>query len=73
MFSKKSRSNSTLSPNNSTIETPPLPKLQQLTTLETELISIIGKKNITLNEDNDIFTRLEELYINNLQNSRLGI
>ncbi len=50
-----------------------MPKLQELTRLEGEMVSILGKKNVSVDTSADVFTRLEQIYINSLQSSALGM
>jgi hypothetical protein len=37
------------------------------------LISILGRRNVVVDESADIFTRLEDVYVSSLQGSPLGL
>jgi hypothetical protein len=52
--------------------TPQFSRLEEITHLEKELVSLLGPKNVEIDEEADLFSRLEEIYLCHLQTHPLG-
>ena len=53
-------------------ESPALPRLQELALLEAELVGFLGRNNVGGDPGDDIFSRLEHLYLKHFQRHPLG-
>lgn len=56
--------------NNKTL---PLSRLEEISLLEQEVINILGQKNIDVDNEADIFERIEQVYLKYLQGIPLGL
>ena len=53
------------------LATPSLSRLEKISALEREVISILGKRT-AIDPDLDLFSRIEEMYLRHLQKQPLG-